>query len=213
VSSLSIKISREISKVIKFKLHEFIILLLNFCTLSLALLQIVPKSDYDNLKHDLEICLNDIADLKLNLDESNDKKLKENLLKIKSLRTEIEKKTNEIINSISNLQKKLLNETNNIEVLLRKKYTISNIDDQIEAKSKEARLGLEVNVFTESELKKLLDSFSRLKPEINDRINQVLNSNDDDFEFSLKSSIEIDTGDFAEIINKNAVSFIKILKF
>lgn len=173
---------------------------------NLALLQIIPKSDYDKLKNELEHCLNEIADLKVRLDENSDKKLKENLIRINSLRTEIKKKTNEIIISIQNLQKKLLNETNNIEVLLRKKYTIANIDDQIEAKSREARLGLEVNAFNESDLRTLVDSFSRLKPEINERINQIENQNDDEFEFVLKSSIEIDTDDLGEIINKNSVS-------
>ncbi len=109
---------------------------------NLALLQLVPRSPYDLLKSDLENCLNDIADLKVKLDECSDRKLKDNLVKITCLRADIKKKTNEIINSIQNLQKKLLNETCNIEVLLRKKYTINLIDDQIEAKSKEARLGM-----------------------------------------------------------------------
>lgn len=173
---------------------------------NLALLQIIPKSDYDKLKYELEHCLNEIANLKVKLDETSDKKLKENLTRINTLRDDIRQKTNEILNSIQNLQSKLLNETDNIEVLLRKKYTISSIDDQIEAKSKEARFGLEVNAFSENDLRTLFESFSRLKPEINERIIQIETSNDDEFEFVLRSSIEIDTADLGEIINKNPVS-------
>ena len=95
------------------------------------------KTPSQMYQSDLEMCLNEITDLKHKLDECRDVKLKTSLTKLTSLRDEINNKANEIISAIQKKQMKLLTETKTIELYLRKKYNTNSVDLEIEKKTKE----------------------------------------------------------------------------
>lgn len=161
-----------------------------------------PQSN-SKLKIDLEMCFNEINQLKQKVSESRETKLKLNLSKVNTLRDEINNKANQIISSIQKKQMKLLTETKNIELHLRKKFNIGNTDLEIENKTLEAKLSLQKN--DQKVFLNLMDDLLRLKPQLDAQINQIEKLNDDEYEFVSKLSTETDTCDFGEIITKRGV--------
>lgn len=152
---------------------------------------------------DLEESVYEIIDLKKQLDETRDAKLQQNLVKLNQLREEINSKANDLISGIQKKQMKLLTDTKSIELNLRKKFSSTSFDSEIEFKTKEAKLKLDKNNdLDEFSFIDLMESFLKLKSELDQRIIQIEKLNDDEFEFVSKINAENDTSDFGEIINK-----------
>jgi hypothetical protein len=156
-------------------------------------------------KSDLEESLNEITSIKAKLDENREIKLKLGLDRLSMLRDEINNKANEIITAIQKKQMKLLTETKNIELHLRKKYMLSKFDSDLDAKTSEAKFILSRAGLPDYVIDGLMDEFLKLKPELTERLFLLEKCLDDDYEFVSKISTETDICEFGEIISKKGV--------
>lgn len=145
---------------------------------------------------ELEDCLNEINSLKKRLNQSGDKSLETNLLKLNEIKHEINSRADELIKMIQMKHLDLLNETYQIEKYLKKKYFNNKLDTEIELKKIELKLNAD-NIGSMN-LKTIKDEYELLKPKLIDQINRI-ESNED--EFIIK--INLNKIEFGEILNKN----------
>lgn len=163
--------------------------------------KIVEKSFYDKTKQSLVESLNEINSLKFKFESVKERKYLENSLKLKSLRNDINSKTNELINSLLNKREKLLDEANNVEDFLTQ--SLGQITFETDFVS-ETKRELETNELDENHLNKLFTRTNLLKSELENKITLV-EQFANDYGFTLnKSLIYCEIG---EISNQNWVSF------
>lgn len=135
--------------------------------------ELIPESEYDKLKSQLQQALNEVNDLKKQCDKLRGIKTEENLSKINLLNGEINSKSDELINSIQLNRNKLLNETKNIEEYLNKKINELKINNQIEIKFKDAQNLLDNNELTDSDILNLKTEISAKKLDLTNKIDQL----------------------------------------
>ena len=157
-------------------------------------------------KTDLEESLNEVTSIKTKLDENRELKLKLGLDRLSLLRDEINSKAKEIITAIQKKQMKLLTETKNIELHLRKKYMLSAFDSDLDAKTTEAKFILSRTGLPDYVIESLMDELLKIKPELTERLFLFEKCLDDDYEFVSKLSAETELCEFGEIISKKEVS-------
>lgn len=167
--------------------------------------KIVQKSIYDKTKQSLIESLNEINSLKFKFESSKERKYLENSLKLKSLRNEINTKTNELINSLLIKREKLLNETNNIEDYLTKSLSQITFDTNFVVETKKE---LEANELEEANLNELNEKANELKSNLESKIS-VVEKFTNDYEFYLNNDL-IDC-EIGEIASQNWVYLIRII--
>lgn len=161
--------------------------------------KIVQKSNYDKMKQTLFDDINEINSLKFKFKSNKEKKVLENKIRLRTLREEINSKTNEIINSLLAKREKLLSETIYIEDYLNKSL------DQIEVNTKisETKKELEKNELEEVQLVRLSDSVSSCKLDLESKIDLIEQFSNEYIFVAKESSQNYNIG---EITNKNWVS-------
>lgn len=178
---------------------------------NLALIKLIPESEYDKIRNKLEKTIIEVNDLKQKLTTECENKLESGLTRFKSLKNEINEKTADLINSIMQHQKKLLEELNTYENSLKYSIKKLKIDSRIENSINEGRNGLEKNLLNEDEMIKLNNDIAsntyilhKMLMEIN-KLNQV-------YEFSNRQDNFNELGFFGEIISKKQHTFDEYLQ-
>lgn len=174
---------------------------------NLALIKLIPESQYDKLRHQLEKTLIEANDLKQQLSKDCECKLSMSLNKIKSLREEINTKTTEIINLVIQNQKRLIDEANIYENSLQFSLKQLRVDNQMEIKLNEAKICLERNVLNETELDELNKDIENINTIISRMIFEI-EKIDENYEFILNKSICVESGVFGDLKSKEKVNIL-----
>ena len=182
-----------------------------------ALLDLVGDSDYDLLKIQLERSFNEYDILKKKLNDVHQRKLEENNQKLNIIRNEITRRTNQLVNQLKENEKRLLNETQSIELLLTSSLNEiasklnrlnANLDNQIELNKKQ----LEANELTELQMNKLGQDLFNLNLEFTFKIDQIKKFNESDLvEFEPNQSFDYNDLNLIGKLN-NKVNKIKMNK-
>ena len=148
---------------------------------NLALLNLVPKSAYDQLKDELEIEMNELNDLRQRFDAKKGFKLDELFNKMKLIRQQIHAKTDEVILMIARERDTLLSQVKYIEEYLIKSLNELRADPHMQARNAKLKEILTHNQYNESQLHLLKTEFNNKKCDLNFKFN--LADKIDQFEF------------------------------
>lgn len=148
---------------------------------NLALLNLVPKSAYDQLKDELEIDMHELNELKQRFDAKKGFKLDELFNKMKLIRQQIHAKSEEIFDLIARKRDSLLSQVKNIEEYLIKSLNELRADPHMQTRNAKLKEMLTLNQYNESQMNLLKTEFQNKKIDLTFKFN--LADKIDQFEF------------------------------
>lgn len=167
---------------------------------NLALLELIPQSEYDCIRMQLEKKFIEAKEIKQMLSVECEKFLVHNLNELKTLKRQVTTQANELIDLIRKNKSELLNQVNCIEFSLTKQMNSFELDSQIGQRMKNAEL-CELSI---NELDTLNEDILSLKKKLNrmkssDFLKQT-------HKFVSFTNVNSETGVFGEIISSETVS-------
>ncbi len=156
---------------------------------NLALLELIPQSNYDKLKLKSIKILNELNETKQNLNIRQEAKLAEYLTQMTEIKFIINKEANAIIQSVKRNQEELINEATSIESDLKKCLSFKKIISikDLDTKMHQSKLFIEKNQYSEEQLVKFCDNTSNDKMNL-DRCCNIIDKFKEDFRFNLNES-------------------------
>jgi len=143
--------------------------------INIALLEVVPESNYDKLKAITLKAFIEINEIKNNLKKSNEEKLSMHEIKLKSIKQTISDETNKIINIFKQNEKFLSDECDIIFNDIKDNLNLNKFEI-VESKAR-----IEKNELNEAELTNLNNLIYEIKKNLTNHLNQMENkiSNND----------------------------------
>lgn len=177
---------------------------------NLALLDLIPQSDYDKSIIELDKVYNETKSLRNKLKQEREKKCAELYVRIDEIISQIDQSTNRIINSVLAKQKELLNQANThksrLNNLIQCKYTLDtkSVDNFHLAKS-----NLNTYSLSQEQIIKLSEEMVKTKEKLN-QMQSELNTFQTQIEFIPDfKNYSIDIGH----INNQLMVILKFLLF
>lgn len=174
---------------------------------NIALLSLIPESLYDQLKAEFEKTLNEITEMKIEINKSYETKLNCYLNKLDSIKNSIKNKTSEFINLVKANETELLNEATKIEQLVTINFTPYQEDlDKVE-ELYPWRPSVQNNTLNEAQLLKLADDSKVIKAKLNHIADQIENYNEN-IELTVRENISSKDGSIFEITTSEKVKIL-----
>lgn len=154
-----------------------------------ALLSMLPRSSYGKLKHELELTINRVNELKHNFDMKKELKLEELINKVIQMRRQIRLKANHLIDKIQERKHKLVDITRNLESYLIRTLNEIQIDKHLFMKNHDIKVNLKNNVYSETDLELIIDELNEKKESISNKF--ILLEKLDEYEFVPNDSLSL----------------------
>ena len=128
---------------------------------NLALLEVIPESNYDKLKAESFKILNELNEMKNNLANKRDEKQEKYLKEINEVKKTINNEANNLVKLVRDSQEKLINEANVIESNMKRKLSFNTRLD-----GNQTKINLEHNNFDEDQLSLLIKKIKKSQKSI-----------------------------------------------
>ena len=152
---------------------------------NLALLEVIPESNYDKLKAESFKILNELNEMKNNATKKRDEKLSKYLKQISEIKDSINNEANNLVKLVKMNQEKLIKEANSIEMNLKQNFSLNSLIDENQTK-----INLEHNNFYEEQLSLLIKEIKESK--INMEIDSSFIENfKENYKFNLTESLNL----------------------
>ena len=160
-----------------------------------SLLKTVPESDYDKLKSDLTKSISEIELLEKGFTETEQRKKEENSNLIKSLRSQVENRANDLIKQINMNKKNLFKEIDtNCKSLNNREPQLYFV--QTDEKREETKEKINSNKFGKEQLLDLNVEFISRRSELKSQMNS---KSVESYEFSINENTKIGENFIGEI--------------
>jgi len=161
------------------------------------LFKILPDSDYDKLKADLEQTLEKVNLIRKEIKTERIKQAKKNSARIYKLKNDIHLESENVINLIKKNRDKIIQETKCLEDYLNKSLNKIRPDD-----SKQIDFDYENNEYSIDDLMSLNLKAKMLKTRLETRKDQLA-SFDSDYEFACLRNKTVSSGEIGAIVGKD----------
>jgi hypothetical protein len=150
---------------------------------NLALLEVIPESNYDKLKAESFKILNELNEIKTNFTNKRDEKLNKYLKQISEIKDAINNEADNLVKLVKDNQEKLIKEANSIEMNLKKKFSLNTIIDENQTK-----INLEHNNFYEEQLSLLIKEIKESKINM-EKTSSFIENFKENYKFNLTESL------------------------
>lgn len=155
------------------------------CTLTIkdrnpnwALLDLIPESNTDRLKHSLLKKLSETEDSKKKINNLNKQKFKEGLTSLKTVKKELTAHTNKLVEILLLNHDKLLNQVKQIETDLEsQRFQTFKLDLNIDNKIKDTRKKLARNQLKETQINVLQNYYTKVNDDLIMKLNNKTETN------------------------------------
>ena len=135
--------------------------------INLELLELIPKSNYDNLKFKAESLIEEIQSKEMQVNEKCDKKVRKLMKRIHLLKEKITNTMNNIRNTFTDCEHKLVESVNNLEMNLNINLNKIKVNQSIHERFANKIKNLNANSLNECELKTMHDQLNIFKTNAN----------------------------------------------
>jgi len=147
------------------------------CYPNLALLELIPLSEYDKSFAELEKLYNETLSVKNDIKHKKETKLAHLNTKIDELKSQINQTTQEIINVAMARQKELLSEADAYKIRVSSLYQhSSSLDDSTRKYIDLVKNNLKAFAYNQEQIRKTSQEMSELKEKLNKKLNELTNS-------------------------------------
>lgn len=140
--------------------------------INLELLELIPKSSYDNLKFKAESLIEEIQRKEMHINEKCDDKVRKLMKRIHLLKEKINNTMNNIRNTFTHSELKLVESVNNLETNLKINLNKIKVNQPICERFADKIANLNANSLNECELKGLHDQLNIFKANANTKESQ-----------------------------------------
>jgi DNA-binding protein H-NS len=152
---------------------------------NLALLELIPESNYDKLKAESFKILNELNELKNNLANKRDEKQEKYLREINEVKNTINKTANKLVKLVRDSQEKLINEANVIESNMKRKLWFNTRLDENQTK-----MNLEGNVYHEEQLSIIIKETTESKINLEKSSTMIVNFKEN-YKFNANKTFDL----------------------
>jgi hypothetical protein len=152
---------------------------------NLALLEVIPESNYDKLKSESFKILNELNEMKNNFTNKRDEKLNKYLKQISEIKDAINNEANNLVKLVKVNQEKLIKEANSIEMNLKQNFSLKTIIDENQTK-----INLEHNNFYEEQLSLLIKEITESKINM-EKTSSFIENFKENYKFNLTESLNL----------------------
>lgn len=171
---------------------------------NLSLLELIPQSQYDIRRSELDKLVNEAKELKTKLHSESKKKLNEHLSKLQELKLEIKRTTSKQIKQILSHKLNLLDEVHYNESSVKNSINKLKYDADVDMKLNAIKYDLETNDLDEEQIDNEKNEINQVKIKLNQMIIKVAQINEH-VEFITNRQIDSETGVFGEIKGQEKV--------
>jgi len=169
--------------------------------LNMALLQVIPESEYDKLKAESLKAFIHLNEAKQDLKQNRLEKLNIHETKLESIKQEISDETEKIINILKKQKNNLINECDKMLDRIKNHLTSNNYEDKESLQVGFTKVNIEKNELNEDEMKNLNNKITEINNELNKLSDSIKNyENNSEFVLNKISDDSLLIGELKTVI-------------